>query len=157
MKLSEFKTQLEGMQSLSFIQPNGSPVPAHFHITEAGLTTKHFIDCGGIERVEKYVSFQLWVADDVQHRLQPNKLLDIIGMASAIIGTDDPEVEVEYQGITIGRFGLDADYGQLLLTTKLTNCLAPDSCGVPSAKLKINLSEIASTGASCCAPGGGCC
>ena len=77
MKLSEFKSHLEGMQSLSFIQPNGSPVPAHFHITEAGVSTKHFIDCGGTERVEKYVSFQLWVTDDVQHRLAPSKLMGL--------------------------------------------------------------------------------
>jgi hypothetical protein len=156
MKLSEFKSHLEGMQSLSFIQPSGLPVPAHFHITEAGVTTKHFIDCGGVERVEKYVSFQLWVADDVQHRLAPSKLLGIIDMAHSIIGNDDPEVEVEYQGVTIGRFGIDTDYGQFILTPKLTNCLAPDRCGIPEAKPKIKLSEI-NTQSSCCTPGGGCC
>ena len=156
MKLSEFKSHMEGLQSLSFIQPNGSPVPAHFHITEAGVTTKHFIDCGGTERVEKYVSFQLWVADDVQHRLAPSKLLEIIDMARGIIGSDDPEVEVEYQGVTIGRFGIDADYGQFMLTTKMTNCLAPDRCGVPAVKPKIKLSEIQSQ-TSCCTPGSGCC
>jgi hypothetical protein len=156
MKLSEFKSHLEGMQSLSFIQPNGSPVPAHFHITEAGVTTKHFIDCGGVERIEKYLSFQLWVADDVQHRLSPLKLLGIIDMAHSIIGIDDPEVEVEYQGVTIGRFGIDIEYSQFILTPKLTNCLAPDRCGIPNTKPKIKLSEI-NTQSSCCTPGGGCC
>jgi hypothetical protein len=156
MKLSDFKSHLEGMQSLSFIQPNGSPVPAHFHITEAGVTAKHFIDCGGTERVEKYVSFQLWVADDVHHRLAPSKLMGIIEMANSIIGNDDPEVEVEYQGVTIGRFGIDADYGQFMLTPKLTNCLAMDRCGIPEAKPKMKLSEI-NTQSSCCTPGGGCC
>ena len=156
MKLSEFKSHMEGLQSLSFIQPNGSPVPAHFHITEAGVTTKHFIDCGGTERVEKYVSFQLWVADDVQHRLAPSKLLEIIDKAHTIIGSDDPEVEVEYQGVTIGRFGLEADYGQFMLTPKLTNCLALDRCGIPGEKPKMKLSEI-NTQSSCCTPGGGCC
>lgn len=155
MKLSAFKTQLEGMQQLSFIQPNGSPVPAHFHITEAGVTTKHFIDCGGIERTERYVSFQLWVADDVQHRLAPSKLVGIIEKASTIIGTEDPEVEVEYQGVTIGRFGLDAEYGQFILTPKVTNCLAPDRCGIPASKPKVKLSEISSS--SCYTPGSGCC
>lgn len=157
MKLSEFKSQLSANPNLSFVQPNGAPVPAHFHITEAGVTTKHFIDCGGIERTEKYVSFQLWVADDVNHRLQPSKLLGIIEKASAIIGSDDPDVEVEYQGVTIGRFGLTSDYGQFLMTTKLTNCLAPDRCGIPAVKPKIKLSELASTGGSCCTPGSGCC
>jgi hypothetical protein len=156
MKLSEFKKHLEGMQSLSFIQPNGSPVQPHFHITEAGITTKHFIDCGGMERVEKYVSFQLWVADDVQHRLAPSKLLGIIEKAHTIIGNDDPEVEMEYQGITIGRFGIDADYGQFVLTPKLTNCLSPDRCGIPAVKPKIKLSELQSQSSSC-KPGSGCC
>ena len=156
MKLSEFKSHLEGMQSLSFIQANGSPVPAHFHITEAGVTTKHFIDCGGTERIERYVSFQLWVADDVQHRLVPSKLLNVIEKAHSIIGKEDPEVEVEYQGVTIGRFGVETEYGQFLLTTKLTNCLAPDRCGIPADKPKIKLSEIQSQ-SSCCTPGSGCC
>jgi hypothetical protein len=156
MKLSEFKSHLKGMQSLSFTQPNGSPVPAHFHITEAGVTSKHFIDCGGTERIEKYVSFQLWVADDVQHRLIPSKLLDIIDMTHSIIGNDDPEVEVEYQGVTIGRFGLEADYGQFMLTPKLTNCLAPDRCGIPAIKPKIKLSDLQSQTSSC-TPGGKCC
>jgi hypothetical protein len=96
------------------------------------------------------------VADDVQHRLAPSKLLDIIEMANAIIGSEDPEVEVEYQGVTIGRFGLDADYGQFMLTPKLTNCLAPDRCGIPEMKPKVKLSEI-NTQSSCCTPGGGCC
>jgi hypothetical protein len=156
MKLSEFKMQLEGAQSLSFIQPNGLPVPAHFHITEAGVTTKHFIDCGGTERIEKYVSFQLWVADDVEHRLSSTKLLGIIEKAESFIGDGDPEVEVEYQGVTIGRFGLSADYGQFILISKLTNCLAPDRCGIPTAKPKIKLSEIANKN-SCCTPGSSCC
>lgn len=156
MKLSEFKSHLKATQSLSFIQPNGLPVPAHFHITEAGVTTKHFIDCGGTERVEKYVSFQLWVADDVQHRLIPSKLLDIIDMTHSIIGNDDPEVEVEYQGVTIGRFGLEADYGQFMLTPKLTNCLALDRCGIPAVKPKIKLSDLQSQTSSC-TPGGKCC
>ncbi len=157
MKLSEFKSQLAATNRLNFVQANGSPVPPHFHITEAGVTTKHFIDCGGTERTEKFVSFQLWVSDDVQHRLQPSKLLSIIEMAGAIIGSDDPEVEVEYQGITIGRFGLESDFGQFLLTTKITNCLAPDFCGVPASKPKIQLSELASSIGSCCTPGSGCC
>jgi hypothetical protein len=96
------------------------------------------------------------VADDVQHRLAPSKLIEIIDMARGIIGSDDPEVEVEYQGVTIGRFGLNADYGQFMLTTKMTNCLAPDRCGVPAVKPKIKLSEIQSQ-TSCCTPGSGCC
>jgi hypothetical protein len=96
------------------------------------------------------------VADDVQHRLAPSKLLSVIEKAHTIIGNEDPEVEVEYQGVTIGRFGVETEYGQFLLTTKITNCLAPDRCGIPAVKPKIKLSEIQSK-SSCCTPGSGCC
>jgi hypothetical protein len=158
MKLSEFQTHLQAMPSLTFVQPNGAPVPAHFHITEAGLTTKQFVDCGGTMRTEKYVSFQLWVADDLQHRLSPSKLNGIINSAMPIFGKEDLDVEVEYQGITIGRFGLDFDFGQFLLTSKQTNCLAQDQCGIPQAKPKIKLSEIQKiTSSNSCAPGSNCC
>ena len=46
MKLSQFKQHLDTVSALNFVQPNGNFVPNHFHITEAGLTTKHFIDAG---------------------------------------------------------------------------------------------------------------
>lgn len=157
MKLSEFKNRLAELQDISFVQPDGSFVPPHFHITEAGITTKHFIDCGGTERLERYVSFQLWVADDLQHRLQPTKLIGIIEKASAIIGEEDPEVEVEYQGATIGRFGVMTKNNHFLLTSKLTNCLAPDRCGVPAVKPRVKLSELTAAGKSSCNPASGCC
>ena len=48
-------------------------VPSHFHVTEVGKITKHFIDCGGTVRNEEVVNFQLWQADDYDHRLHPEK------------------------------------------------------------------------------------
>ncbi|CAN5562609.1 hypothetical protein BH10BAC1_BH10BAC1_20660 [soil metagenome] len=75
MKLSDFKKDLIVLDTLTFIQPNGKIVPLHFHITEVGLTTKHFIDCGGTVREEKVVNFQLWEASDFEHRLTASKLL----------------------------------------------------------------------------------
>ena len=50
MKLSELKNKLSTVSNLTFVQPNGVFVPRHFHITEIGLVTKHFIDCGGTVR-----------------------------------------------------------------------------------------------------------
>jgi len=32
---------------------NGTMVPEHFHVTEVGVVTKHFIDCGGTVRNER--------------------------------------------------------------------------------------------------------
>ena len=78
MKISQFKNHLDNVPELNFLQPNGDYVPKHFHITEAGMTTKHFVDCGGTVRTEKTISFQLWVAEDYEHRLEPQKLKKIM-------------------------------------------------------------------------------
>ena len=62
MKISELKARLNDVDTLVFELPNGTTVPAHFHVTEVGLVTKHFIDCGGTVRNEKVANFQLWEA-----------------------------------------------------------------------------------------------
>ena len=156
MKLSQFRQHLDTVSQINFLQPNGIFVPSHFHITEAGLTTKNFIDCGGTVRTDKTITFQVWVAQDTTHRLEPNKLKKIISISEKLFGNEDLEVEVEYQTETIGRYELDIDGGNFLLTAKETDCLAKDNCGVPEANKKIELSELV-TGNSCCTPGGGCC
>jgi hypothetical protein len=71
MKLSEIKETLKSMSAVTFVLPNGSIVPQHFHVTEVGQITKHFIDCGGTVRDEKTANFQLWEANDFDHRLAP--------------------------------------------------------------------------------------
>ncbi len=157
MKLSELKQHLNQISKLNFIQPNGNFIPSHFHITEAGLTTKNFIDCGGTLRTEKTISFQLWTANDLEHRLDPQKLLKIIDLAEPLFENADLEVEVEYQMETVGRFGLDFDGMNFMLTSKQTNCLAEDQCGIPQEKLKVNLSQLSKSQNSSCTPGGGCC
>ena len=156
MKLSQFRNHLDTVSQLNFVQPNGTFVPRHFHITEAGLTTKHFIDCGGTVRTDRTINFQVWVAQDTTHRLEPNKLQKIISLSEKLFGNEDLEIEVEYQTETIGRYGLDIDGENFLLTAKETDCLAKDNCGVPEAKQKLELAEL-QTEKSCCTPGGGCC
>jgi hypothetical protein len=61
--------------------PEGSSVPAHFHITEVGQVNKKFIDWGGTQMEEKMINFQLWVAADYDHRFGTKKLLDIIKLS----------------------------------------------------------------------------
>jgi hypothetical protein len=46
MKLSKFKKLLNTNNMLTFSFMDGAKVPAHFHITEVGLLTRKFIDCG---------------------------------------------------------------------------------------------------------------
>ncbi len=157
MKLSEVKAQLNGLESISFILPNGSFVPKHFHITEVGMITKDFIDCGGTRRQESVINFQLWEDEnDYNHRLEPQKLIDIIHLSEDVLGLEDLAIEVEYQGDTIGKYGLEFDGNSFLLTSKKTNCLALDKCGIPAAKPKIKLSDL-SNEAPVCTPESGCC
>ena len=58
MNLFEFKSALTKVKNIQFRLPSGSNVPDHFQITEIGLITKHYIDCGGVERLEKWISLQ---------------------------------------------------------------------------------------------------
>ena len=124
-------------------------------MTEVGKITKHFIDCGGTERREEVINFQLWNAADYDHRLHPGKLLDIIELSEKIIGMEDLEIEVAYQGATIQTFGLDFNGKQFVLTTKKTDCLAKESCGIPVEKPKVQLAAMGND--ATCAPGGNCC
>ena len=106
MKLSEIKSTLATAEAVNFILENGTKVPDHFHVTEVGVITKHFIDCGGTVRDEKVANFQLWNANDTDHRLRPQKLLNIIALSEKVLGIEDLEVEVEYQADTIGKYGI---------------------------------------------------
>jgi hypothetical protein len=158
MKLAEIKTILKNLDSVIFQLPNKSFVPEHFHVTEVGIVSKNFIDCGGKVREEKVVNFQLWEASDFDHRLAPNKLLSIIELSEKVLKIDDSmEIEVEYQSDTIGKFGLTSNGIYFQLTNKQTACLAQDDCGIPVEKEKIKMSEITVDSRNGCSPGASCC
>lgn len=157
MKLSEVKNKLNTLEKIAFELPNGDLVPSHFHVTEVGKVTKHFIDCGGTVRHEEVANFQLWNANDYDHRLHPEKLLKIIQLSEDVLELGDLDIEVEYQGDTIRKYGLDFNGEHFILVTKQTDCLAKDNCGIPQEKPKIKLSEIQTQSGSCCTPESGCC
>lgn len=152
MKLSEIKNHLKNLETIAFELPDGTLVPSHFHVTEVGQITKNFIDCGGTIRKEEVINFQLWDANDYDHRLHPEKLVHIIELSEKVLSLEDLEIEVEYQGSTIGKYGLDFDGKHFLLTSTSTDCLAREKCGIP---------ETASSGlqvaSTTCAPNSGCC
>lgn len=150
MTLSEIKKILATTETIQFELPNGDLVPRHFHVTEVGKISKHFIDCGGTVRKEEVANFQLWNANDFDHRLHPEKVLSIIELSEKILGLEDLEIEVEYQGQTIEKFGLDYDGWNFLLTGKNTNCLAKEKCDIPTANEK-------PAGVNSCTPNSGCC
>lgn len=150
MKLSHVKALLPTLDNVAFKLENGTFVPEHFHVTEIGTVTKNFIDCGGKIRNEKSINFQLWNADDYDHRLKPTKLLNIIELSEKQLGIEDAEIEVEYQSDTIGKYALAFDGTNFILQSKTTTCLANDKCGIPQEKQKIKLSELTSTQSACC-------
>lgn len=157
MKLSDIKNHLATAEAVNFKLQNGTYVPEHFHVTEVGLVTKNFIDCGGTVRHETVANFQLWNADDFEHRLKPQKLLNIIALSEKVLGMGDHEIEVEYQSGTIGKYDLDFDGKDFILLAKETACLAMEQCGIPEGKQKVKLSDINNDNTSCCTPSGGCC
>lgn len=154
MKLSEIKEILPTLENVEFQLENGKFVPEYFHVTEVGQITKNFIDCGGVIRSEKVVNFQLWNADDFEHRLKPSKLTNIIKLSEEKLGMEDAEIEVEYQAETIGKYDLDFNGKNFVLKNKQTACLASDACGIPAEKQKVKIGEPQ---AACCTPNSGCC
>ncbi len=154
MTLSNIKEILPTLDNVEFQLANGTFVPEHFHVTEIGIVTKHFIDCGGTIRNEKVINFQLWNANDFEHRLKPTKLLNIIKLSEEKLDIQDAEIEVEYQSETIGKYDLDFNGNHFVLKTKQTACLASDACGIPAEKPKVKLSESNNT---CCAANSRCC
>ena len=137
MTLLEFKEILtqhkDSPNPILFNLDNGGLVPPYFHITEMGLKTKHFVDCGGTLRSEQNITFQIWTADDFNHIITPTKLLSIIDSALTLpyFQKLNGDIEMEYQNQTIGLYGVE-HIGMLSfnLTPKKTNCLAPDKCGI---------------------------
>jgi len=151
MNVGQLRTTLAEVPNagLHLMLPNGDFVPAHFHVTEVARVQKDFIDCGGTTRSAVSCVLQVWVANDVDHRLTTAKLASVLKLAAPLLGSDDLAVEVEYEGELVAQFPLTAaevtPAGVLLqLGSKHTACLAPDRCGVPSA-------------AEGCSPAGGCC
>ena len=122
-------------ERMHFMLPDKSFVPAHFHITEVVRVQKDFIDCGGTVRSATTCLLQVWVAHDVDHRLETTKLAKIREIAQPLLGSDQLPVEIEYEGEAISQYplgGAESTPSGLLfyLGSKHTACLAPEKCGV---------------------------
>lgn len=150
MTIEELKAALDCHEekSLEFALPDGGSIPAHFHVTEIGFVRKEFIDCGGTIRVEGKCVLQLWVANDVEHRVNVGRFLEILSHGKPVIPTEALPVEVEYEHPLVSHFPVeDVRVGEDRVTVKLgvkhTDCLAKDVCGIDPR-----------TG---CAVGSGCC
>lgn len=151
MKISEFRGQLtlHSEKHLRFLLPDGGFIPLHAHITEVGRVDKVFLDCGGTQRRTSACLLQAWVADDTDHRIAAGKLAAILDLAAPLLGSDDLEVEVEYQENWISQFPIvRAIATEEVLTFQLdfknTDCLAKDVC------LPENAEEAGCCSSGCC-------
>lgn len=123
---------------VQLVLPGGENVPQHFHVTEIGGVRKDFIDCGGTQRVQSTALIQCWVATDVEHRIGAEKFLKILEMGAKVLVGDFLPVEVEYEAGVISQYPLEAvevmeEAVVLRLTTKHTDCLAKEKCGIPAS------------------------
>ena len=126
-------------KSVQLVLPGGEAVPQHFHVTEIGGVRKDFIDCGGTQRVNSTCLIQCWVATDVDHRIGTEKVLKIVEMGAKVLVGDFLPVEIEYEEGVISQYPLDelevTDEAVVFrLTTKHTDCLAKEKCGIPEAE-----------------------
>ena len=143
---------------LRLMLPHGSVVPVSFHITEVGRVHKSFIDCGGKQHETETCQLQAWVGAD--HRIPAGTLATILGKASAAFGDDDLPVEIEYEDSVISQYPLShiaQEGGGLVLhlTTKHTDCLAKELCGVSTSADTDGACETEAA-TSCCGSSGGC-
>ena len=149
MNLQELKDSLQQRDEITFVLPSGEYVPPHFHVTEVGKSSKLYVDCGGTVRAEEVITFQLWSANDYDHRIQPQKILQII-IAEDALGLENLEVEIEYQRDNRTLWSL-VDKDRFLLT-RLKPTVSP----------KINVASLNKWRArfessSDCCPDSGCC
>lgn len=154
MKLNQLNALLDANRNKRFLLqlPDQKSVPVSFHITEVGHVSKKFIDCGGALHTTQTCQLQVWVGEDTEHRLNAGKLADILKLSRAVVPNGELDIEIEYEDTVISQypiadFGVTADAIVLQLTTKHTDCLAKEKCGIPTP---------AASGPSCCGPSGCC-
>lgn len=115
--------------------PDGD-VPEHFHVTEIGRVDRKFVDCGGALRLTQHCSMQVWVANDVDHRITTTKLSGMFGKVQELISLHDLPVQIEYGDKVAATYNLkDVEFKGddglvLVIEPKQTECLAPEICGV---------------------------
>ena len=156
MKLSDLRVVLGQYPSTSprFILPDGDQIPAHAHVTEVGHVVKNFIDCGGTTRKTESCTLQLWSNDsDMEHRLDAGKFAKILRLGDRVLPDRDLDVEVEYDDYAISQFPIasyqvNGSHIEFALTTKHTDCLARQKCGVGEDSCGCGSEER--TSSACC-------
>lgn len=168
MNITELKARLRAHPELpvSIRRPDGSLIPAHYHLTEVGHVAKRFVDCGGKFRASETCVLQTHFgsARDDGHRLNAGKFAQILELAAPILPAENLAVEVEYEAGVISQSplvhaSLEDGTLQLHLGAKHTDCLAKEKCGIEEDGCGCSAEPAEEPVACCAAPAGGkgCC
>ena len=140
---------------IEFYLPNGSQIPAHFHLTDVGSVFRHFIDCGAQVREESYVQIQLWLGKDIDHSLNGERILKILSQSGIVLdklpNLKNSEVIIEYKEELTSQYRIarieqtDQQAVKIYLKSSETQCLAA-----------IRYEQESSNGESCCDSKCGC-
>lgn len=159
MILAELKSLLSENSHKRFqvALPDGSAVPVSFHITEVGRVQKTFLDCGGTLREQVTCQLQIWVGEDLDHRIETGKMAAILKKAEPYLPDESIPVEVEYEKEVISQYAVEggevSDEAVVLrLAHKHTECLAPELCGLPAIPSGAGVGQ-----SDCCSGNTGCC
>ena len=113
--------------------PDGSLIPAHYHLTDVGCVNRYFIDCGGHTREENYIQMQLWLGKDSHHRLTADTFLKILDHSQTVLNKLDKlaesEIHIEYKTDFVAQYpmeAIDVIDDKIVIKTALltTQCLA---------------------------------
>lgn len=150
MKVKFFKNILRNGGKVSFLLPEKKYFPGHFHVTEVAKVTKNCVDCGGESRQFNFVTLQLWLGDDFDHRINSQTMKNIMENIESCC--DEWDIKVELDSGTIGLYDIGevilyanqinnsnkTGYGNENITFQLertyTNCLAPQKCGLKNQR-----------------------
>ena len=136
MKLNLLKDLLLENQTLEVVfKIDEYTIPSHYHLTEVGRVNKTFLDCGGTKRESTTCALQLWVANDIDHSLNPSKIIQILNLANDLFGDENPEVFIEYERDVVSQYpinGFEISSNKLFIRLGKIHsaCLAPEKCGV---------------------------
>ncbi len=137
MTLRELKQELAASNApaLRLFLSGGEEVDPSFHVTEVAKMQRTFYDCGGVLRDRVTCQLQVWIGDDVEHRLSVTKFAGILRKAARFFVDDEVDVEIEMQRGELSLLSLErvvdsAAAFELHLTSKQAACLAPERCGL---------------------------
>ncbi|RXG23506.1 DUF6428 family protein [Leeuwenhoekiella aequorea] len=151
MKVSEFKEYLFKAIKIGFELPNGKLIPAHYNMAELLIRKDTYVDKDKKINNREYVILNFKNLDRYNHRLNPNKILELIEKYEEILPISQFDIEVAYFEECLKLYHLEIgakylklintvlDYQELTANQHKTNTPLVDAAADPSL------------------PGNGCC